>query len=150
MSSFLYGNTVEHEHHLSVGIMARDAAGDVLVLLRPNGVYTLPTGTQKPGETLEQTVARELREETGARGKVLRFLGGTTMTFTWHDQEYHKTFLWHEVQVESTDPAARDGDDDEAGADLVWLSPASAMEHFRRQGRALGDWDFSEAVSRLR
>ncbi|GII80891.1 hypothetical protein Sru01_58730 [Sphaerisporangium rufum] len=54
--------------------VVRDAEGRVLLLRhrfwpesRPWG---LPTGYAEPGETFEQTVAREVREETGLEVKV--------------------------------------------------------------------------------
>jgi 8-oxo-dGTP pyrophosphatase MutT (NUDIX family) len=40
-------------------------AGGVLVVRDPTGVHILPGGRRKPGETLAQTVRREVLEETG-------------------------------------------------------------------------------------
>jgi len=52
---------------------------NILMLMKEyeNGqtLYTLPGGRQKPGETLEETVAREVNEEVAATVNVLGLLG---------------------------------------------------------------------------
>ncbi|NCP87418.1 MAG: NUDIX hydrolase [Anaerolineae bacterium CG_4_9_14_3_um_filter_57_17] len=40
-----------------------------------NGQWCLPSGGVEPGESVTETVLRELCEETGLRGKVLRLVG---------------------------------------------------------------------------
>lgn len=35
---------------------------------------TIPKGKQEPGETLEETAIREIREETGIDGRIIQFL----------------------------------------------------------------------------
>lgn len=40
-----------------------------------NGEWVFPKGWIDPGETPEQTAIREIREETGLLGEVVRFLG---------------------------------------------------------------------------
>ena len=52
-----------------VGAVVHDAAGRLLLVQRGSdphrGHWTLPGGRVEPGETPEQAVVRELREETG-------------------------------------------------------------------------------------
>ncbi len=52
-----------------VGAVVHDDAGRLLLIRRghpPNaGTWSLPGGRVEPGETLEQAVVREVREETG-------------------------------------------------------------------------------------
>jgi len=49
------------------GVVYRSGPGgpEILLLETPGGVWGLPKGTPDPGETLEQTALREVREETG-------------------------------------------------------------------------------------
>ncbi|MBV8725624.1 MAG: NUDIX domain-containing protein [Candidatus Eremiobacteraeota bacterium] len=60
--------------HLATGLAVRD--GSVLLVAsryanHPQPLWNLPGGRQQPGELLEETVARELLEETGLRAEVL-------------------------------------------------------------------------------
>lgn len=54
--------------------IVRDAEARIALVVLPIGRY-LPGGGCDPGESLEQTLARELAEECGFRCKDLRFLG---------------------------------------------------------------------------
>lgn len=56
-------------HHIAVGVV-RDARGRLLIVRRPEdamlgGLWEFPGGKQEEGETLPETVRRELREELG-------------------------------------------------------------------------------------
>ena len=49
------------------GVVYRERDGRVELALcgRHSGLWALPKGTPDPGETLDQTALREVREETG-------------------------------------------------------------------------------------
>ncbi|QXJ19529.1 NUDIX domain-containing protein [Actinomadura graeca] len=50
----------------SASALVRDDDGRVLLLRRPdNGLWTIPTGGLKKGETIRECAVRECREETG-------------------------------------------------------------------------------------
>ncbi|MEO0096032.1 MAG: aspartate 1-decarboxylase [candidate division WOR-3 bacterium] len=63
----------------SVAIFAMNEKGKILLIKRGiepgKGRWALPSGFIETGETPEQTVIRELKEETGLSGKVEDFLG---------------------------------------------------------------------------
>ena len=53
--------------------------------------WSLAKGTPDPGETLEQTALREVREETGLEVQLGPSLGNIEYSFDDHDIRYHKT-----------------------------------------------------------
>jgi ADP-ribose pyrophosphatase YjhB (NUDIX family) len=54
-------------------------------------VWSLPKGHVEDGETLEQTAAREVAEETGIAGEVLAPLGVVDYWFVAEGRRIHKT-----------------------------------------------------------
>jgi 8-oxo-dGTP pyrophosphatase MutT (NUDIX family) len=64
------GGVVENEHH------------EILLIFR-RGKWDLPKGKLDPGETLEQCALREVEEETGLKGVVLK----KPLTVTYHTYE---------------------------------------------------------------
>jgi 8-oxo-dGTP pyrophosphatase MutT (NUDIX family) len=71
--------------HISSGaIVYKKDNGVVKVLLlfrnRTNS-WHLPKGTQNPGETLEQTALREIKEETGVDVKLIEHIGKLDSTY---------------------------------------------------------------------
>jgi A/G-specific adenine glycosylase len=64
-------------HQIAVGIIENDA-GELLIALRPDnvmlgGLWEFPGGKNRAGESLEDTVCRELREELDVEVEVNRF-----------------------------------------------------------------------------
>jgi ADP-ribose pyrophosphatase YjhB (NUDIX family) len=60
----------------SASVAVRDDAGRLLMLRRAdNGLWTIPTGGLKLGETIAQCAARECREETGIEIEVTGLVG---------------------------------------------------------------------------
>jgi len=49
---------------------------------KPDGVWALPKGLIDPGERAETTAAREVAEETGAEGRLVRKLGEVRYVYT--------------------------------------------------------------------
>lgn len=62
---------------ISAGGVVYKQEGDQLSLLMIEdryGKWTLAKGKQEPGETLEETALREVLEETGVRGRIIKKL----------------------------------------------------------------------------
>jgi 8-oxo-dGTP pyrophosphatase MutT (NUDIX family) len=74
---------VDGEHTSAALIGRLDRRGTLL--------WSLPKGHIEPGETAEQTAEREVREETGIHGTVLRELGTIDYWFVVESRRVHKT-----------------------------------------------------------
>lgn len=70
---------------LSPSIIVLVTRGDEMLLARnanwPTGMYSTLAGFVEPGESIEQTVHREVEEEVGVRVRNLRYLGSQSWPF---------------------------------------------------------------------
>ena len=57
---------------------------------KPKGVWALPKGLIDDGESAPATAAREVEEETGVRGDLLRKLGDVRYVYTWRGERVFK------------------------------------------------------------
>ncbi len=66
-----------------VGAVITDESGRMLLILRGHepgkGLWSVPGGRIEPGETDEQAVIREVREETGLKVTCGRLLGAAVL-----------------------------------------------------------------------
>lgn len=58
------------------------SGGKLLVLRTRHGHWVFPKGNVEPGESLEETAVREVREETGLAARITRALGQTRYRYT--------------------------------------------------------------------
>src|SRR5690242_16443309 len=54
------------------------------------GIWALPKGTPKPGETIEQVAMREVQEETGLQVRIIAYIGSISYSFVRDTVRYHK------------------------------------------------------------
>ena len=99
----------------------RDRQVELALCGRLTGLWALPKGTPDPGETLEQTARREVREETGLEVEIEAPLGHIEYWFTLPHERVHKRVYFYLM-------AARGGsvDDHDPEFDVVEWFPASA------------------------
>jgi bis(5'-nucleosidyl)-tetraphosphatase len=110
--------------------------GDDLLVITPAGkrVTGLPKGGMERGETPEQVVAREVREETGVVATVQAPLGDVRYTYRRSGRRIRKTvhFFVCEYVEGSTD------DHDHEVDEARWIPLATAIEQLSYPGeRAL-------------
>jgi 8-oxo-dGTP pyrophosphatase MutT (NUDIX family) len=103
------------------GVVVR---GDDVLVITPAGkrVTGLPKGGMEPGETPEQSAAREVREETGVVANVVGPLGDVRYTYRRGGRRVRKTvhFFLCEYVAGST------ADHDHEVDDARWISLSSA------------------------
>ena len=108
---------------VAAGVFVSRHDGCVLLLRRAlepaKGLFGLPGGFIDVGESAEQAVHRETREETGLEVEDVRFLGGWPNLYAWRGVEYPVLDLYFTARARD-DSTARARDEVEA---CVWLPP---------------------------
>src|SRR3990167_2517762 len=88
--------------------------------------WVLPKGWIDPGETKEQTAAREVKEEAGVEAEIQKYLGEITIFYTNPEKEkVRKTSHFFLMEYKSGDPARDHGWEVE---DTQWLAAKEAAE----------------------
>lgn len=78
----------------------------ILLLKKYNGDWVLPKGKVEKGETHDQTALREVKEETGVKASIDKYLGEIHYTFkeNWdNDKSVHKVVYWYLMNTKSMD-----------------------------------------------
>ena len=113
------------------GVVERPSGQGVQVLLVHRTRYrddewSLPKGKSNPGESLEQTAVREVREETGCTVSVAEFLGVIRYRVKDRPKEVH---FWRMTLVQQNER-----EDTREVQDLRWLPPAEALPMLSYEG----------------
>lgn len=94
----------------AVGAITTDAAGQVLLLVRAKdpgkGLYGLPGGFIDAGETAEEALHREVREEIGLRVRSCRYLTSFPNQYVYQGFILPVTDLFFVMEVHSFDELA--------------------------------------------
>lgn len=81
--------------------------GNTILLLRKyNGDWVLPKGKVEKGENHEQTALREVKEETGVKASIVKYLGEIHYTYkeNWDQQKgVHKIVFWYLMHTKNMD-----------------------------------------------
>ena len=96
------------------GVVVR---GDEVIVIVPRGrhrVLGLPKGGPNPGETPEETAAREVREETGVTATVRERLGQVDYSYRRGGRRIDKTVHFYLCEFEAGDTADHDHEVDDA------------------------------------
>jgi 8-oxo-dGTP pyrophosphatase MutT (NUDIX family) len=111
----------------SGGVITRVRDGSLdLVLVgraRPER-WSIPKGTPIPGETLEQTAMREVREETGLWVQILEPLGDITYWFSARGVRHHKTVHFFLLEAMGGNIEDHDWENDF----VAWLPEEEALQ----------------------
>jgi 8-oxo-dGTP pyrophosphatase MutT (NUDIX family) len=68
---------------------------------KPEGLWALPKGRIGRGEKPEATAVREVEEETGARGELVRKLGDVRYVYTWKGERIFKVVSFFLLRYET-------------------------------------------------
>jgi len=87
----------------------RDVSIEVVLVGRSHaGIWALPKGTPKPGETIEQVAVREVQEETGLKVRLISYIGSITYSFVRGQIRYHKQVRHFLLEAIGGDTALHD------------------------------------------
>jgi 8-oxo-dGTP pyrophosphatase MutT (NUDIX family) len=92
--------------------------------VRGNLQWTLPKGAQEPGESVEETALREVREETGLEVELVGPLDTIDYWFVWAPERtrYHKFVHYFLMRATGGDFSAHDQEMEDA----AWFEPDQA------------------------
>lgn len=106
----------------AAGGLLRRADGHVAVVHRPRyDDWSLPKGKVEAGERLDETAAREVREETGCTVEVGPFAG----RYAYDADGPKAVLIWHMTVDEGGAGAFRPGDEVD---ELAWLTVDAALD----------------------
>ncbi|MBP5299317.1 MAG: NUDIX domain-containing protein [Lachnospiraceae bacterium] len=63
--------------------------------------WVLPKGTVEEGEDFKQTALREVLEESGAKGAIVKYIGTSNYTFSVPEDTVEKEVHWYLIQADS-------------------------------------------------
>jgi 8-oxo-dGTP pyrophosphatase MutT (NUDIX family) len=111
------------------GIVTRDGEHGLEVLVcgrSSDHLWALPKGTPEPGETLEQTALREVREETGVEVESQGLVGDIKYWFSRPQEgvRYFKTVRHFLLRPVGGDPSLHDHEFDE----VRWIPAQEALK----------------------
>jgi 8-oxo-dGTP pyrophosphatase MutT (NUDIX family) len=86
-----------------------------------SGVWALPKGLLGPGEEAAATALREVEEETGARGRLVRKLGDVRYVYTWEGERVFKVVSFFLVRYSGGRLGAISPEFEHEVAEARWL-----------------------------
>jgi 8-oxo-dGTP pyrophosphatase MutT (NUDIX family) len=111
------------------GVVFRQSDSGLEVLVcgrKSDGLWALPKGTPEPGETLEQTALREVREETGVEAEIDAHIGDIKYWFSRPQEgvRYDKTVRHYLMHPVGGDTSLHDHEFDE----VRWMAVQEALK----------------------
>lgn len=158
----LYKHQADNPFHISVGTVLINDKGKIRVHYKTMGTtpeeflhtmggleeaYTLMRESIENGETIEEAVHRGLREEFGADGEVVKYLGAISIPeLRARTRTFEKTTLYFLVKIK--EEFERPVDDGESHTELRWEEPEFLIRKMKQQGVAAdrGDLDESKII----
>ena len=92
-------------------------------------IWTLPKGTPKPGETMEQVAVREVQEETGLQVRLITYVGCISYSFVRDQIRYQKQVRHFLFEAIGGDISLHDQEYDVAS----WFPLSEAYRHLTYQ-----------------
>jgi hypothetical protein len=153
--TYFQGNH-EHPQHISVGGILVNESGEICVhhfikntagYFAENDLknfYILMRETLKSNETLEAALARGLKEEFGAVGTLVDYVGSLRVHWNHKGIPVEKTTLYFLARLVSQDESLRKKSG-EGTSILEWHTPDFVISAIKEQGKLLKREDLDES-----
>lgn len=143
-------------YHLSIGAVLFNEEGNIAChhfqeIFGQKDIYILMRESMEDNETPIMTLHRGLKEEFGASGEPLAFLGCLSGYLPDAHLSFEKTTLYIACKLLEWNPEERDPNDPEASSTIEWLPPSELIALMQKQGERFPgrvDADESEMVKR--
>ena len=119
----------------AAGGIVRNAKEELLLIYR-NGRWDLPKGHMEAGESATACAVREVAEETGVKGEIVRFLHNTHHIYNVYGEWEWKQTYWFEMYVDEADTAPQH---DEGIERVEWVSIKEARERINTSYKMLAE-----------
>lgn len=108
---------MEHTHLVSVAALVTNEAGEILLVNSPWRGWEYPGGLIEPGETFQEALHREIREEAGVEVEITGFVGiCKNLERNIVNIDFTARYLKGELTTS------------EESTEVVWVTPEQAME----------------------
>lgn len=155
--TYFQGNNL-HPQHISVGGILVNGKGEVCchhffakdlkgywVEEGLDDFYLLMRETINPGESLEAALHRGLKEEFGATGEIIDYVGSIKSVFKHKGVEVEKTTAYFLCKLIGQDASLRSGDDIESKTAIEWKRPEFLISVMKKQAVKFGRTDVDES-----
>ena len=156
MTNYFQGTSAK-PYHISIGAVLINNEGKIACHHftdhpRLNGeAFILMRETMEPNETIEETLYRGLKEEFGAKGEIVTYVGSLVKPYKVGEVTVQKTTLYFLVKLSDINEDDRDPEDPESISTIEWLKPEELAQLMESSALKLGmpDMDESEIIKRL-
>ncbi|KAF1295727.1 NUDIX hydrolase [Enterococcus sp. JM4C] len=120
-------------------IVSRNEGQEMVLVQAPNGAFFLPGGEIENEETKEEAIDREMIEELGVTVDIDCYIGEAQEYFY---SRHRDTYYFNPGYFYCAKSWTKIGEPTETTNQLVWLSPAEAIEQLKRGSHkwAVEEW----------
>jgi hypothetical protein len=154
MTNLVQGSK-EYPYHISVGAVLVNSERKVCAHYfdelqigsrKAKDFYILMRETPEPGESLEATLERGLREEFGATATTRHFIGSVLANIGGVESLKEKTTLYFLCDVIAQEASLRENIDAESSSKVGWYDPDFLIARMKQQSRETGYEDIDESM----